>query len=95
LGKQVVGEGLAGFTTSLFAAGAAQLVLTVSPVDAEASAEFLSRTYRQVFGPRRAAMEYAITLARRGMAQSERWRDPYYWASFVVYGRPAEGVVPR
>jgi CHAT domain-containing protein/tetratricopeptide (TPR) repeat protein len=95
LGKQVIGEGLVGFTTSLFAAGAAQLVLTLSPVDAEGSAEFLSQTYRHVFDPRPAAMEHAITLARRGMAQSERWRDPYYWASFVVYGRPAEAVGPR
>jgi CHAT domain-containing protein len=95
LGKQVIGEGLVGFTTSLFAAGAAQLVLTLSPVDAEGSAEFLSRAYRHVFAPRPVAMEHAITLARRDMAQSERWRDPYYWASFVVYGRPEDAAAPR
>jgi CHAT domain-containing protein/Tfp pilus assembly protein PilF len=92
LGKQVIGEGLAGFTTSLFAAGAAQLVLTVAAVDAEGSAEFLSQTYRNVFGPRPASVEHAVTLARRGMAQSQRWQDPYYWASFVVYGRPTESM---
>jgi CHAT domain-containing protein len=90
LGKQVIGEGLAGFTTSLFSAGAAQLVLTLSPIDAEASSDFLGRTYRSVFGARPVAMEHAITLARRALARSERWSDPYYWASFAVYGRPAD-----
>ncbi len=90
LGRQVLGEGLAGFSTSLFSAGAAQLVLTLSPVDAEASSEFLSQTYRRVFGPRPVAMEHAITLARRAFAGSRRWSDPYYWASFVIYGRPSE-----
>jgi len=90
LGRQVLGEGLAGFTTSLFSAGAAQLVLTLSPVDAEGSAEFLGQTYRHVLGPRPMAMEHALTLARRALAASPRWSDPYYWASFVVYGRPSE-----
>jgi CHAT domain-containing protein/Tfp pilus assembly protein PilF len=95
LGKQVVGEGLDGFTTSLFSAGAAQLVLTLSPVDSEASSEFLSETYRNVFRSRPMAFEHAITLARQTMAASTRWSDPYYWASYVVYGRPFEKVDRR
>ena len=48
LGKQVLGEGLAGFSSSLFSAGAAQLVLTLNQVDAEATSEFLAETYKQV-----------------------------------------------
>ena len=88
LGKQVSGEGLAGLTTSLFSAGAAQLVLTLSEIDAEASSEFLGGAYRNIFGVRKMAVEHAITQARQTMARSPRWSDPYYWASFVVYGRP-------
>jgi CHAT domain-containing protein len=90
LGKQVLGEGLAGFTTSLFSAGAAQLVLTLSPVDAEASSEFLRQVYVNLFAAHPAAMEHAMTMARQSLAHSQRWSDPYYWASFVVYGRPCE-----
>jgi len=90
LGKQVLGEGLAGLTTSLFSAGAAQLVLTLSEVDAEGSSEFFRVAYGRVFAPRPEPMEHALTLARRALAKSSRWQDPFYWASFVVYGMPSE-----
>jgi CHAT domain-containing protein/Tfp pilus assembly protein PilF len=90
LGKQVVGEGLAGLTASLFSAGAARLVLTVSEVDAEASAEFWSEAYRQMFTASRANVERAVTLARARLAASARWSDPYYWASYAVYGAPSK-----
>jgi CHAT domain-containing protein len=87
LGKQVMGEGLEGFTSSLFAAGAAQLVLTLTEVDAEASSEFLSGVYRRML-QQHLNVERAMELTRREMAASERWSDPYYWASMVVMGRP-------
>ena len=90
LGKQVIGEGLAGLTASLFQAGAAQLVLTLSEVDAEASAEFFSAAYRRFFAPHPMSMEHSLTIARRTLAHSVRWSDPYYWASFIVIGRPSE-----
>jgi tetratricopeptide (TPR) repeat protein/CHAT domain-containing protein len=90
LGKQVIGEGLAGFTASLFEAGAAQLVLSLSEVDAEASAEFFGRVYKNFFAARPLNMERSMLLARRSLAQSARWSDPFYWASFIVMGRPSQ-----
>lgn len=88
LGKEVLGEGLVGLTASLFQAGASQLVLTLSEVDGEASAAFFGEVYRQVFGSRNSSTEHALTEARRAFSRSQRWSDPYYWASFVLYGRP-------
>jgi len=87
LGKQVLGEGLAGLASSLLDAGAAQLVLTITAVDAEASSKFLSETYRW-FLAGDVPMEHAQTLARRHMERSAGYSDPYYWASFVVIARP-------
>jgi CHAT domain-containing protein/tetratricopeptide (TPR) repeat protein len=89
-GKQVIGEGLAGFSASLFQAGAAQLVLTLSEVDAEASAEFFRQAYGHLLGSRPVPVERAVTLARRSLASSKRWSDPSFWASYLVMGRPAE-----
>jgi len=89
LGKQVLGEGLAGLSSSLFYAGAAQLVLTLTQVDAEASSYFLSEVYRS-FLPGNASMETSVSLARQKLARSRRFSDPYYWASFIVIGQPAE-----
>jgi CHAT domain-containing protein len=39
-------------------------------------------------------MEHSITLARRTMIHSRRFSDPYYWASFIVIGRPADTIKP-
>ena len=89
LGREVPGEGLVGFAASLFSAGASQLVLSLSKVDAESSSAFFSEVYRNFFGARRAGMENALQRARLAMAQSIRWSDPYYWASFTVVGSPS------
>lgn len=91
LGKQVLGEGLSGLTSSLLSAGGSQLVLTLSEVDAEASSDFFSEVYRK-FLAGSTSMEHSITLARAAMASQHRFSDPYYWASFIVVGRPADEV---
>jgi CHAT domain-containing protein/Tfp pilus assembly protein PilF len=88
LGRQVLGEGLMGFSSSLLYAGGSQLVLTLTEVDGEASSRFLRDVYRQYL-PGNNSMEHSITIARRAMARSRRFSDPYYWASFIVIGRPA------
>jgi CHAT domain-containing protein len=88
LGKKVLGEGLMGFTSSLFSAGASQLVLTTAEVDAQASSLFLSVAYNRFLGRDRTSMEHALTLARQALLKSDRWSDPYYWASYVAVGMP-------
>lgn len=89
LGKKILGEGMLGFTSSLFSAGASQLVLTLSEVNAEAASVFLSETYSHFFAPGSVSMEHSLTLARQTLQKSDRWSDPYYWASFVEIGAPA------
>ncbi|MDX1984861.1 MAG: CHAT domain-containing tetratricopeptide repeat protein [Bryobacteraceae bacterium] len=89
LGKLVPGEGLAGFTNILLLAGASQLVLATSKVDGEASAEFFSHFYRGYFSSGAGNVESSLTRARRTMAASRRWSDPYYWASFTAIGAPS------
>ena len=91
LGKQVIGEGLAGLTSSLFYAGAFQLVLSLTDVDAEPSAQFFADVYRNYLGGSPMGIEHALTLARQSMARSSQWSDPYYWASFIAVGRPWQG----
>lgn len=91
LGQQVLGEGMMGLTSSLLVAGGSQLVLTLTEVDADASSDFFSEVYRE-FLAGSTSMEHSITLARATMASQHRFSDPYYWASFIVVGRPADEV---
>jgi CHAT domain-containing protein/Tfp pilus assembly protein PilF len=88
LGKKVLGEGMMGFASSLFSAGASQLVLTIAEVDAQASSFFLSDAYSHFLARNRTSMEHALTLARQSFLRSDRWSDPFYWASYVVVGMP-------
>jgi CHAT domain-containing protein len=89
LGKQVLGEGMAGLASSLFYAGAARLIATLAKVDDEASSEFFGEVYSRLLAPQPVRLETALALARRRLSQSPRWADPYYWASFVLMGRPS------
>jgi tetratricopeptide (TPR) repeat protein len=98
LGKQVIGEGFDGFTASLLAGGASQVVLTVSRVDAEATSQFFSDFYKHLLGRTHDSLERSLTLARQALFRSERWSDPYYWAPFIAVGMPSatttKGAVP-
>lgn len=86
LGKEVLGEGLVGFANGLFSAGASQLVVAPTKVDAESSSVFFSEVYRRFLSSKTASMESSLTQARRVLARSTRWSDPYYWAPFAVVG---------
>jgi CHAT domain-containing protein len=87
-GKPLAGEGMLGFTLSLFQAGAAQIVASGIDLDAAASAAFLSRFYKEVLVEDAPTTEHAVRLARMEMSSSKRWADPYFWATFAIHGRP-------
>ncbi len=95
LGKEVLGEGLAGFTSSLFEAGASELVLSLAKVDAKPTARFFAEVYAAFLGPKSPSIEHALTSSRQKMAISSQWSDPYYWASFIVMGQPSRGSFPK
>ena len=45
----MLGERVIGLANSLLHAGAAQLIVTVTPIDDEASAKFFDHLYREMF----------------------------------------------
>lgn len=92
LGKQVKGEGLLGLTTSLFQGGAGQAIVSLSQVDGEASASFFASFYQNVFGKLPHSNERSLREARIAIHRNRRWADPYFWASFVLYGRPSHSI---
>jgi CHAT domain-containing protein len=85
LGEDVQGEGLVGLTRGFMHAGAARVVASLWPVDDVATAELMRRLYGRMLreGTRPAA---ALRDAQMEMAAEAPWRDPYYWAGFVLQG---------
>jgi tetratricopeptide (TPR) repeat protein len=88
-GKQVPGEGIVGLATGILYAGASHIVVTLSQVYAPASSEYLSELYKRILVEQPMKLETAMTRTRCMLANSEKWADPFYWASFTVIGTPS------
>src|SRR5215203_5663160 len=85
LGKEVRGEGLIGLTRGFLYAGTPRVLASLWRVEDHATAALMTRFYRALWidGLRPAAALRAAQLSLRG---ERRWRDPYYWAGFVLEG---------
>jgi CHAT domain-containing protein/tetratricopeptide (TPR) repeat protein len=85
LGKEVRGEGLIGLTRGFLYAGAPRVVASLWKVEDQATAALMTRFYRALWtdGMRPAA---ALRAAQLSLREQRRWRDPYFWAGFVLEG---------
>ncbi|HEY0512735.1 MAG TPA: CHAT domain-containing protein [Thermoanaerobaculia bacterium] len=85
LGREIRGEGLVGLTQGFFYAGAARVVASLWRVQDRATSELMARFYQAMLRdgkPPAAALREAQLAIRR----ERRWRQPYYWAAFVLQG---------
>ncbi|MFM7449031.1 MAG: CHAT domain-containing protein, partial [Leptolyngbyaceae cyanobacterium] len=83
--QEIKGEGLVGLTGSFMYAGAERVIASLWSVDDAATTELMQLFYRNVFEKK---MPYAAALrqAQRQMQANPRWREPYYWAGFIIQG---------
>ena len=85
LGRELRGEGLVGLTRGFLYAGAPRVVASLWKVEDRATSELMTRFYRALWEeglPPAAALRSAQLSLRR----ERRWRDPYFWAGFVLQG---------
>jgi CHAT domain-containing protein len=66
-------------------AGSRRVLATLWKVDDEATSELMTRFYRAMF-ERGLSPSAALRSAQLEMLQSTRWRNPFYWAAFVLQG---------
>ncbi|MCP3957360.1 MAG: CHAT domain-containing protein [bacterium] len=84
-GEDLQGEAVTGLARGFFSAGAAGVLMSVTPVHDEASAELMTRFYRHLIEDRETASR-SLHLALRSMWRDSRWHHPHFWSSFVYYG---------
>jgi CHAT domain-containing protein len=84
-GRQTNGEGVIGLSRAFLFAGAKSVLVTLWPVEDEGTAVFMREFYRGLLGDK-LSRPGALVAAQRYMRAQERWRDPYYWAGFVLQG---------
>jgi CHAT domain-containing protein len=85
LGKVVGGEGLVGLSQAFLHAGAREVVSSLWRVPDKATAVLMGHFYRQLYRNHQHPVT-ALRLAQKEMRASRRWRDPYYWAAFIIQG---------
>jgi len=85
LGREVRGEGIHGLTRGFMYAGVPRVVASLWEVDDIAMANFMAFFYSAMErdGIRPAA---ALRQAQIQFMEDERWKSPYYWAAFQLYG---------
>jgi CHAT domain-containing protein/tetratricopeptide (TPR) repeat protein len=86
LGKEIKGEGLVGLTRGFMYAGAPRIVASLWKVDDQATSELMERFYQGMLGPERLRPAEALRQAQLSIWKQKQWREPYYWAAFVLQG---------
>ena len=86
LGKEIKGEGLIGLTRGFMYAGAPRVVASLWKVDDRATSELMKRFYQGMLGPEALSAAGALRQAQLSIWKEKQWREPYYWAAFVLQG---------
>ncbi len=66
-------------------AGARTVISSLWRVEDTATAEFMKHFYTSLM-QKNATPAEALRYAQLKMTESQRWRQPYYWAAFVLQG---------
>lgn len=85
-GKEVVGEGLVGMTRAFLYAGAPSIVVSLWQVTDAQAPDFMLRFYNGLNQTRNKAE--ALREAKLEMIRGREWAKPYYWAPFILVGKP-------
>jgi len=86
LGRIYNGEGVMGLTQAFLVAGANSMLVTLWELADNPTMAFMTGMYKMV---RDDGLTYsrAVTDMKRAFIRSDEYRQPYYWAAFVYYGK--------
>ena len=79
-------SGTLGLAQAFRLAGAKRVLCSLWKVDDEASKELMIRFYEAWKGKTTAAA--ALRSAQAHVRKQAKWKDPYYWAAWVLWGLP-------
>ncbi|MBX3148925.1 CHAT domain-containing protein [Candidatus Obscuribacterales bacterium] len=83
LGESFRGQGVLGLRTAFAAAGTQTILMSLWPVDDAATGELMSEYYRLMFVKK---LKPSAALAAAQSVVEKRWKNPYYWAGWVLVG---------
>ena len=75
-----------GLTRGFVYAGASRVMVTMWNIPVEATSELMVRFYKHMLGREKQSPASALRAAQIEMLQQSRWKNPYYWAAFILNG---------
>ena len=84
-------EGIAGLTRAFMFAGAPRVICSLWKVDDEATMALMTKFYelwKPSDGSEGLGVAAALQQAQAFIRSQEKWRHPYYWAAWVLWGLP-------
>lgn len=84
-GKEVKGEGIVGLTRGFMYAGTTRVVMSLWSVQDEATAALMACFYKKMLQENQRPAR-ALREAQLEIRQHSKWKNPYYWAAFVLQG---------
>jgi tetratricopeptide (TPR) repeat protein len=90
-GKIVSGEGIVGLTHAFTFAGTPRVICSLWKVDDEATSALMKKFY-ELWNPKEGSAGLpaaeALREAQAFVRAQEKWKHPYYWAAWVLWGLP-------
>jgi CHAT domain-containing protein len=86
-GKIYKAEGVIGFTRAFLFAGAPRVIVSLWKVDDEATRALMVKFY-ELWKPGKMATATALKEAQAYVASHEKWKHPYFWAAWQLWGLP-------
>ncbi len=83
-GSVLEGEGMLGLTRAFFTAGVPTVIATLWNVDDQAAKELMVAFHEKFRNRERPAT--ALRDAQLSLLNSDKFHEPYYWASFILMG---------
>lgn len=83
-GRIYPGEGSAGLAQAFMVAGASRVLVSVWKVDDAATAALMTKFYESF--KKGAPAARALRDAQDFVKSQEKWREPQYWAAWVLWG---------
>jgi CHAT domain-containing protein len=86
-GTHAPGEGILGLVRAFMFAGAPRVLASLWKVDDEATAVLMAHFFRRLEAKDEPAR--ALRIAQEHVRGAKpKWKDPYYWAGWVLWGLP-------
>ena len=90
-GKIVGGEGIVGLTRAVMYAGSPRVICSLWKVDDDATRALMTKFY-ELWNPKdgKSGLPTAEALrrAQEFVKAQEKWKHPYFWAAWVLWGLP-------